>query len=1137
MKESPSFRNNNTLRSYQLEGLNWLAYNWHKHVNSILADEMGLGKTMQSISLMWYLHVIQGIHGPFLVVVPLSTLANWKREIEKWTDLNVVVYHGNKESREYIRDYEFLHPSAAKKSRTGLYDICTFEVLLTTYEQVVTDIEHLENFKWEMLIVDEAHRLKNRNARLFLKLRLLDYSHCVLLTGTPLQNNITELWNLMHFLEPDEFPSLDEFHSRVGDVENADEAATLHCILKPFLLRRVKEDVEKSLALKQETVIEVELTTNQKQYYKAVYEQNMAMLSGGQRMNLNNVAMQLRKVCNHPFSIEGVEDLEAHKGDDNINDKLIACSGKTMLLDMLLPKLFREGHRVLLFSQFISVLDILEDFLIYRGFRYERFDGTVTGAARQHAIDSYSKEDSDAFVFLLSTRAGGVGINLVSADTVILYDSDWNPQQDLQAQARCHRIGQKKDVKIYRLITRGTYESKMFECASMKLGLDQAVLKAGKQTKHAPNTQEIENLLKYGAYHIFRNDDDAPSMFSNDIESILESNSRTIDIRGACVKSDQPSLFSKASFVSSTADVEVDIDDPDFWSKMGLVEAPKPTLGARNRKTRMTRRETSGNSDCDDSDFSEAQDEFVSDTDIADNDAFLNWTKSQRDTFVKDVLRVGFKAISIEHKTDEEIRVYSGQWLLTTFLAADYSTFVKRSNILFSYWDEYVLPVLSKDINSNHARILTHECLLSLMTGSSIDPSLLASSFSNKTSRNCSSWLTQLNYIWTIQSFVSKMNWSSCSGSAVDEFPEIWAKGRFSSPPTDCWGMQEDRALIQGIAIYGWGQYSEFSDSIGTSDPVILNRRIRNLVSVMMKKIVTSSNNQLWSESTCKDVVAGFKSVPFDISATSEPDWNAFQKRCGKSAARLTLPMFKGLVSTLWSYIQALSSGEATLSYRLPLSSSDALSLLGTCTVLRQLHLRQGSVHLTRYPLARECSLTVYYRTINANTDRTHVPDWWQIPLFDIELIKATSKFGFFSWKRAFTEKSLDHNFKKLIKEHGYSMSLCEKRVSLLLDLPQVKIASPKAKIRNQVKPASSALFSALSASKPKSTLDENSTPGQPKAEPSALDTILTAVEQDPASLKRTFSDDGDNSNPIPKKPKLKASLTQSSIGSFFIQK
>lgn len=593
-ERSREYKNNNKLREYQLEGVNWLLFNWYNMRNCILADEMGLGKTIQSITFLYEIY-LKGIHGPFLVIAPLSTIPNWEREFRTWTELNVVVYHGSQASRRTIQLYEMYFKDPQGRVIKGSYK---FHAIITTFEMILTDCPELRNIPWRCVVIDEAHRLKNRNCKLLEGLKMMDLEHKVLLTGTPLQNTVEELFSLLHFLEPSRFPSETTFMQEFGDLKTEEQVQKLQAILKPMMLRRLKEDVEKNLAPKEETIIEVELTNIQKKYYRAILEKNFTFLSkgGGQANvpNLLNTMMELRKCCNHPYLINGAEEkiLEEFKETHNADSPdfqlqaMIQAAGKLVLIDKLLPKLKAGGHRVLIFSQMVRCLDILEDYLIQRRYPYERIDGRVRGNLRQAAIDRFSKPDSDRFVFLLCTRAGGLGINLTAADTCIIFDSDWNPQNDLQAQARCHRIGQSKSVKIYRLITRNSYEREMFDKASLKLGLDKAVLQSMSGRENATNgvqqlsKKEIEDLLRKGAYGALMDEEDEGSKFcEEDIDQILLRRTHTITIESE----GKGSTFAKASFVASGNRTDISLDDPNFWQKWAKkAELDIDALNGRN---------------------------------------------------------------------------------------------------------------------------------------------------------------------------------------------------------------------------------------------------------------------------------------------------------------------------------------------------------------------------------------------------------------------------------------------------------------------------------------------------------------------------------------------------------------------------
>uniref|UniRef100_A0A8C1WG21 Chromodomain helicase DNA binding protein 9 n=1 Tax=Cyprinus carpio TaxID=7962 RepID=A0A8C1WG21_CYPCA len=594
-EQSREYCNGNCLRDYQLEGVNWLLFNWYNRRNCILADEMGLGKTIQSITFLEEMYRI-GIKGPFLIIAPLSTIANWEREFRTWTKLNVIVYHGSVVSRQMLQQYEMYFRDAQGRVIRGAY---RFQAVITTFEMILGGCPELNAIDWRCVIIDEAHRLKNKNCKLLEGFKLMSLEHKVLLTGTPLQNTVEELFSLLHFLEPNRFPSESTFMQEFGDLKTEEQVQKLQAILKPMMLRRLKEDVEKKLAPKEETIIEVELTNIQKKYYRAILEKNFSFLAKGAGQanvpNLLNTMMELRKCCNHPYLIKGAEEkifedfkeVYSPTAVDFHLQAMIQSAGKLVLIDKLLPKMKAGGHKVLIFSQMVRCLDILEDYLIQRRYLYERIDGRVRGNLRQAAIDRFSKPDSDRFVFLLCTRAGGLGINLTAADTCIIFDSDWNPQNDLQAQARCHRIGQNKAVKVYRLITRNSYEREMFDRASLKLGLDKAVLQSmsGRDNSLGGGGQqlskkEIEDLLRRGAYGAIMDEEDEGAKFcEEDIDQILQRRTKTITIESE----GRGSTFAKASFVASGNRTDISLDDPNFWDKWAKkAEIDMETVNGRN---------------------------------------------------------------------------------------------------------------------------------------------------------------------------------------------------------------------------------------------------------------------------------------------------------------------------------------------------------------------------------------------------------------------------------------------------------------------------------------------------------------------------------------------------------------------------
>ncbi|KAF9763249.1 Chromodomain-helicase-DNA-binding protein 9, partial [Nosema granulosis] len=302
-EESPEFKGGNKLRAYQLEGLNWLLNRWYFKVSCIMADEMGLGKTVQSVVFINSLFTKFDYVGPVLIVAPLSTLVHWEREFKAWTDLRILTYHGSIQGREMIASYEFF-------LKANNLNIRLFDVLITTYEMVMAGIDHINQFNWAVGIFDEAHRLKNANSKAATILRTVSFSHKVLLSGTPLQNNITELWALLNFINPNDFSNSGAFLQEYK-LENSNDVEKIQGLLRPLMLRRMKEDVEKTIPQKEETIIEVELTMIQKRYYRAILEKNMEFLTKGTKEsapNLLNAMMELRKCCIHPYLIKGAEE-------------------------------------------------------------------------------------------------------------------------------------------------------------------------------------------------------------------------------------------------------------------------------------------------------------------------------------------------------------------------------------------------------------------------------------------------------------------------------------------------------------------------------------------------------------------------------------------------------------------------------------------------------------------------------------------------------------------------------------------------------------------------------------------------------------------------------------------------------------
>ncbi|KAH9254424.1 hypothetical protein BASA81_007537 [Batrachochytrium salamandrivorans] len=499
--QQPSSMTGGTLKPYQLQGFRWLTGLWENGLNGVLADEMGLGKTVQTLALMCHLRQLK-VFGFRLIVAPLSTISNWVSECERWCpDMPCILYHGSKEERSAL-----IKSSLRKKGDK-------IPLVITTYEIVCRDRKELQKLKFSFLVVDEGHRLKNRHCKLIKELNLLvgtkDAIHggCskLLLTGTPLQNDLSELWSLLNFLLPQVFSNLDFFQSVFefdsNQVVDATKVVTLqteenivgklHKILRPFMLRRLKSQVESEMPPKREVVLYCAMTPEQRELYDSIKRGELAeLLKSANTTNKSylNLCMQLRKASNHPY-------LHFDPTSSHTDDSIVQVSGKMVVLDRMLRELKARGHKVLLFSQFTSMLDIVDDYLRFLRPEYEycRLDGNTHYLERRELMKNFNDPQGEAFLFLLSTRAGGVGINLASADTVIIFDSDWNPHQDSQAQDRAHRIGQTKPVAVYRLVTGRSIELSILSRANSKRKLERVVVQS---TKKDLSSDDLRTLLQ-----------------------------------------------------------------------------------------------------------------------------------------------------------------------------------------------------------------------------------------------------------------------------------------------------------------------------------------------------------------------------------------------------------------------------------------------------------------------------------------------------------------------------------------------------------------------------------------------------------------------------------------------------------------
>ncbi|KAK4452365.1 PHD/FYVE-zinc-finger like domain-containing protein [Podospora aff. communis PSN243] len=489
------------LMAYQLEGLNWMLHRLRHGENAILADEMGLGKTVQVVALLSSVIQDNPKIWPFLIVVPNATCANWRREIKKWApDLRVVAYYGGRIPQQRAREFE-LFPNGSSQMKA--------HVVIMSYDSI-KDPETKSKFSgvaWQGLVVDEAQALKNDEANLYKALKQFRVPFKLLLTGTPLQNNKRELFNLLQFVDPKiDATQLDQRFETITK-ENLPE---LHNMIRPYFLRRTKAGVLTFLPPMAQIIIPVSMSILQERLCKSIMAKNPDLirsifargkLKKTDRGPLSNILMQLRKCLCHPFVYsQAVEDRSSSA--EMMRRNLIEASSKLVLLQIMLPKLKARGHRVLMFSQFLEELTILEDFLIAMELKYERLDGSQSSLEKQKRIDAFNAPDSKLFCMLLSTRAGGVGINLATADTVIIMDPDWNPHQDIQALSRAHRIGQKKKVLCFQLMTVDSAEEKIMQIGRKKMALDHLLIESMDE-KEGENLNDVESVLKHGAAALF----------------------------------------------------------------------------------------------------------------------------------------------------------------------------------------------------------------------------------------------------------------------------------------------------------------------------------------------------------------------------------------------------------------------------------------------------------------------------------------------------------------------------------------------------------------------------------------------------------------------------------------------------------
>ena len=520
LTEQPSSITGGELRPYQLEGVNWLVSLDHHGVGGILGDEMGLGKTLQVISFLAFLKASGRQAAPHLVVAPLTVLSNWQRECSRWCPaLRVLVLYGNERTRHQLK----------MQVRAGRFDVC-----LTTYETLVSEAKFFrKRVSWHYLILDEAQRIKNAEARVTRAAQRVRAVSRLCLTGTPVQNNMLELWSILLFLFPSLFSGDDtKRHFASGfDLANCTSDHTILTsgagLLGLVMLRRAKSVVEASVPPKCEVVVTVPLSPSQRQLYSRLLRR---ALSGGalssQAPQITETIWMLRKCANHPLLLTGEQALDVQSVDapsqevrlvldedssddeqlrekmrDADSETLLPMSGKLLVLDALLGHIHEQKQKTLVFSLSTEVLSLLERYCTFRGYRYFRLCGQTSSARRTLEVERFNDAGSREWIYLISTKAGGVGINLTSASNVIHFDSDFNPQNDLQAQCRSHRLGQRLPVRVFRLLSENTIDEGIFSYAQSKLFLDVTVT-GGATVLERSEQQQVGELSASELMHL-----------------------------------------------------------------------------------------------------------------------------------------------------------------------------------------------------------------------------------------------------------------------------------------------------------------------------------------------------------------------------------------------------------------------------------------------------------------------------------------------------------------------------------------------------------------------------------------------------------------------------------------------------------
>ncbi|SCV74235.1 BQ2448_6667 [Microbotryum intermedium] len=632
-----------TMKAYQLTGLSFLAYMFENGQNCILADEMGLGKTLQTLSLLAYLYETHGFKGPHLLVCPLSVLGAWMTEIARWLPtFKSLRFHGPMSERGRLKhDVTALQP----------------DLIVTTYEAYTAEAGWFKHRRWGVCVLDEGHKIKNHESNAAQALFGIGAQMRLILSGTPLQNNLIELWSLLHFLAPQVFTSttLKPFKEAFNLTQGLYDQSFLkksQKLLELIMLRRTKEGVRTELSVprREEMTLYVPLSPAQRFWYTRLLtradtitlneifatdlregqairrgrgwakrpsaaasiveeeepevkaakigkieaagqevagedegdagvrdniERAMAASKAGEGnawMKMMNLLMQLRKCCNHPYLLPNAE-----AEPFEVAEHIVAASSKLVLLDKLLADILPKGEKVLIFSGFTRMLDILEDFMQLRAFKYARLDGSTSRPRRALDIKLFQQHNSPYQVYLVSARAGGLGINLTAATTVVLVDQDWNPQVDIQAISRAHRIGQTKTVQVYRLVCQDSVEEQALTRLRKKLYLSAKVMGSMKNAADRAADEELDGPIN----EVEKTEDDAPRMTRGELAQILRGGASALARWSSVEGTDAFTEFKSLSFAELRARGKARDEKKEVGIKLEIGETITPEQKAQ----------------------------------------------------------------------------------------------------------------------------------------------------------------------------------------------------------------------------------------------------------------------------------------------------------------------------------------------------------------------------------------------------------------------------------------------------------------------------------------------------------------------------------------------------------------------------